>query len=179
MNNLTNTFDMRKYWDSYDRLHHYDHAEVLEHIKSIKGIQDYKVLDVCCGKGFFHEILIGMGIDAYGLDFSKNAGLMDKSGKFIKGDMIALPFKNNLFDIVSCMRSINYLSGEGEFMQFFREVDRVVKKQIILSFSNERKVTSKYIFDILKYFNFEPIQEGIKERNSDGNLYIFERSKNA
>jgi SAM-dependent methyltransferase len=68
----------------------------------------FKVLDAGCAAGGFYSIMKGIQPDIiyYGCDFSaeliKKAKQTYNGVKFIVADLIALPFKENYFDLVNC-----------------------------------------------------------------------------
>lgn len=103
-----------------------------------------KVLDLGCGVGLTLSILaqkfpniVGCDIDQEALDATKK--VLKKVGvniRLILYDGRKLPFKNNEFDVVTCIEVIEHVQNHH---QFLKEIYRVLKKDGILHITTANK----------------------------------------
>lgn len=104
-----------------------------------------KLLDLGFGRGYLENEIVKNNLDLklFGIDISTFAVESIKKeikGKFIKGDVIKLPFRNNLFEIVVSLEIMEHISPSNTF-KVLREIYRVLKKngKLIISIPlNER-----------------------------------------
>lgn len=90
------------------------------------------VLDVGCGTGQLVKQLRVLGIDAYGVEISKDALEMADSDikPFLKkGDIIDIPYKNNEFDLVMTFDVLEHVE-RAKIRRAIEETIRVSKKYI-------------------------------------------------
>jgi len=105
-----------------------------------KGVHPQAILDVGCGEGFTLQRLKGEGIGKKleGIDYSKDAIALGKKTHpniVIKhGDIYALPYKDNSFDLIICSEVMEHLQDPKKALT---ELARVTKKYCILSVPNE------------------------------------------
>ncbi|RQW83588.1 MAG: methyltransferase domain-containing protein [Geobacter sp.] len=92
------------------------------------------ILDICCGTG---AVIIAFAQHypqslAIGYDFShgmlRKAQEKNTSGRvvFVEGDAAALPFDENIFDVVTCSHALYELKGETR-QKALQEMKRVVR----------------------------------------------------
>lgn len=95
------------------------------------------VLDLACGFSEFTQIMKReKGVKAYGMDFSGYA--MQRMKKLVPGvnwvigDVLKIPFKSRMFDVVIAGETIEHFEKPGLLIQ---EMERVAKKggRIVLS----------------------------------------------
>jgi len=89
-------------------------------------------LDVGCGTGYLVKILRKLGIDAYGIEISKDAlSLADEEVKpFLKkGDILKIPYKDNSFDLVLTFDVMEHIE-KSKIRQALRETIRVSRGYI-------------------------------------------------
>ncbi|MBI3582435.1 MAG: class I SAM-dependent methyltransferase [Nitrospinae bacterium] len=121
------TIDMRDhyfFWEAYQLLDLLERAGV----KSIKG---FKILDAGCGFGVVDCLLTMMGGDLTLLDYDMgyiNKSIepfhdLAKSAKFIKGDILKMPFKGEKFDLV----------WNGGVVEHFEKPSEAIKKMALLT----------------------------------------------
>lgn len=134
---------------------------VMELLGDLKG---KKVLDVGCGDGKFTSALTSRAVEVQGIDLSKRAILFAKNlvrkATFLVVDASHLCFKNETFDIITCLDVMEHLP-ENERERTIREVYRVIKKKGILIFSVPSKnmplIKKHYIHfdktDLVKFFS--------------------------
>ena len=99
-------------------------------IKLTGGVQNKKVLDMCCGTGDLSKLFIKSKADTVSLDFSipmivkgKEQGWLGENS--IGADASVLPFKENSFDFSSISFGIRNIPDLDNFM---KETNRVMKK---------------------------------------------------
>ena len=87
-----------------------------------------KLLDVACGKGYLLRKAREMGFETHGLDLSDKA--LEKAKEIapeatlVQGSAEALPFKDNEFDYVTCIGSVEHFLNPGKGVA---EMARVAK----------------------------------------------------
>lgn len=122
----------------YEHLHRYYSIAPL--------LKDKTVLDVACGEGYGTAIIAQFATSVVGVDIDAeviNAAL-DKytnqypNATFISGSASNLPFKNNLFDVVVSLETIEHLSVDMQ-RQFMEEIKRVLLPGGILIMSTPDK----------------------------------------
>jgi SAM-dependent methyltransferase len=88
-----------------------------------------RVLDVGCGSGLFVQLIAARGCEATGFDASEPllaiARRRTPSAAFHQGDMEALPFADECFDIVTGMNSFQYAADPWHALA---EAKRVAKR---------------------------------------------------
>lgn len=113
------------------------------HFKIIKGVKKGdKILDVGCGNALLYDILADKSIDYTGIDVSKrlleiakkrvgelkrNQKLNSLNFKFVKGNVIKLPFGDNKFDWVFALAILHHLPSREYREKAVREIYRVLK----------------------------------------------------
>ena len=91
------------------------------------------VLDVGCGSGRWSAVLSDAGYRVTGADLSEKmlalARRKDKKARYVKANMLCLPFKDSSFDNAICMaHSIEYIRGFANRLGAAREMARGTKK---------------------------------------------------
>lgn len=86
------------------------------------------LLDAGCGSGLFSSLAIKRGAQVTGVDAAPGlleiARLRNPGNDFFEGDLEALPFDDNSFDVVTGFNSFQYA---GSFENALREARRVLK----------------------------------------------------
>lgn len=101
--------------------------------KAAQGVfQAQRVLDVGCAKGFAVEALRKIGLDARGVDFSEYA--ISRASKSVAdyvtvGNVLALDFPPDAFDLVLCFETLEHLSKEN-VEQAASELHRVTSDKV-------------------------------------------------
>lgn len=109
-------------------------------ISLVAPLRPQKILDAGCGEGFtlskFHELKIGEQLE--GIDFSEDAiGIGHKLYPYLnirQADIYNLSYRNNSFDLVTCMEVLEHLENPKKAL---KEVVRVSSKYILLTVPNE------------------------------------------
>jgi len=93
------------------------------------------VLDVGCGTGKLVSYLQKKGYDAHGCDISTEAinfaSKINKKGTIIKASATNLPYKNNSFDLISVISTIEHLTSK-EAGIFLEEAHRILRPKGII-----------------------------------------------
>ena len=97
-----------------------------------------KLLDAGCGAGRNIQYLMQAGVEVYGADTSSEAiakvqrmaaelapTLSPKN--FVVADVAALPFKDEIFDVVICSAVLHFAKSEEHFRSMAHELLRVLK----------------------------------------------------
>lgn len=97
--------------------------------------QDSKVLDLGCGTGFSTKVIkdsgfnvIGCDINQYMLEHAEN-----KSLSVVRCDMKSLPFKNESFDYIISISTIQW-SEPKDYYIILEEINRVIKSDAVIQF---------------------------------------------
>jgi len=107
----------------------------------IQGGHYKSVLDVGCGEGvpllnILSELQSNNSIN--GVDCDEIKLLMIKNnipeGKFVKGDIYNLPYKNKTFDLILCLEVLEHLSSPKKALE---EIKRVSSLDVLFSVPNE------------------------------------------
>ena len=94
---------------------------------------DRRVLDVGCGSGWFTRRFAATGASVTGLDndaaMLDYARAQDASIPYISGDMLALPFPDKSFDVITAVTSLCFVPDEHCALV---EIARVARRRIVL-----------------------------------------------
>lgn len=99
-----------------------------------------KILDIACGTGVLLEQAHKRGLQCYGIDISdmavKIARQKAPGAQITIGDSERLPYKNNSFDFIYCVGSLEHFTN---IPQSIREIKRVSKRncRILISVPND------------------------------------------
>jgi len=109
------------------------------------------VLDLACGSGKYLLHLLENGFNMFGLDISKEAIkitenlLKDKAlnAELAIGSMFErLPYNNDFFDAVICIRALNHGTIE-QIQQCIKEIERVLKSVGLIFITVRKKVSRR------------------------------------
>jgi len=152
--------------DSADYLRHkyndtFDSYMILRKNKAIELMNGYlapgfsegvRILDAGCGPGILLDYINRFRVNYFGLDISKemlkiaqshsSQGNMNAQKYFLRGDLEALPFKSNSFDVVLSFGVIEYLNCDDDLL---KEFYRVLKPEGYLLTA----ITNKYAYNLL------------------------------
>lgn len=96
---------------------------------TINEIKGKKILDIGCGAGYWSKFFSDLGAEVYGIDIAEemiNESKKNcKKGNFIVANSEDIPFKDNYFDMVISIRSLEYFPDK---LKSFKEIKRVLKK---------------------------------------------------
>lgn len=91
------------------------------------------ILDVGCGNGFFTYYFSKLAAYTVGIDYSRYMLSINPTNPLIQGSALALPFKNNSFDLVFCSNLLHHVEDPTIVV---KEMKRVSKKFVVLSEPN-------------------------------------------
>jgi len=103
----------------------------------ISPVQPREILDAGCGEGYFSALMRERFPDARitGIDASSGAvgyasASFGKGIAFLEGDLFALPFADDSFDVVVCSEVLEHLDEPD---RAFAELKRVARKRVVLT----------------------------------------------
>jgi demethylmenaquinone methyltransferase/2-methoxy-6-polyprenyl-1,4-benzoquinol methylase len=127
-------------------------------VKIIDPKPGMKILDIAAGPGSSSEPLFKAGAEVIAMDFSEGMIEVGKRKrpylKFVKGDALKLPFKDNEFDVTTISFG---LRNTKDFEKALREANRVTKiggRMVIAEFSTPtlsifRTIYMNYLMKLL------------------------------
>lgn len=132
------------------------------------------ILDVGCGNGAFVNALPPKYEKIVGIDSSQEA-LKHVKVESIRGDIKAISYKKESFDLVACLEVLEHLPYEtiGEALS---EIERVSRKYIILSVPNNEILEYHLVICPSCKCNFNPHYH-VRNFNPDGMTNLFEHFK--
>jgi ubiquinone/menaquinone biosynthesis C-methylase UbiE len=112
-------------------------AQMLTQCQLAKGT----VLDVPCGYSRFAPLYARLGITAIGADVSYDMAHLAAANnaqhgqeRWLCADVLALPFPDNMFDSVLCIRLLHHRYSDAERQHILCELARVSRHFVIISF---------------------------------------------
>ena len=119
-----------------------------------------KLLDLGAGDGSLGQTLQtwaakrGWSWDITNLDLCPHTAELCKTGKFVCGSALDLPFENESFDVVIANQMTHHLSSGDEVAQHFREAHRVARRVVLLSDMHRSIILYGVIWAVLRAGNF-------------------------
>jgi ubiquinone/menaquinone biosynthesis C-methylase UbiE len=120
-------------YDSKERFCSYWHQ-----INEIISLKPKKVLEIGIGNGFVTRYLRDKELNVTTLDIAHELR------PDVAGAVLAIPFKNGSFDVVTCCEVLEHLPY-SEFPKALKEIHRVSRKHVVLSLTD---VTTAYRINI-------------------------------
>jgi len=157
-------------------------TKILEKILVSLSDRSVSILDVPCGYGRFSELLLRNSLNLTSADISlpmvmaaRKYSLPSSSNHhFLVGDIRNLPLKDNTFDYVITIRLLQHMLNASIRHQVLRELHRVARKMVVLSFyrynflhSIERWIRCQ-IKNVDKRISMLNLDDFSKELNSTG-----------
>ncbi len=112
----------------------------LKRILIANGLVGKQLLDVPCGYGRFWPTLDRLDVRLIGLDLdpelarkATDQNALDGGGRAVCGDVFQLPFGDDSFDCVVCIRLLHLRFSEAERLAILRELARVSSRFVIIS----------------------------------------------
>lgn len=126
---ITKTYD--EIAEHFDVTRVWPWKECTEFIKTIP--QNSLILDLGCGSGRHCKMIIQNNNKVIGIDISKKqlkiAKGKNKNGIFIKGDVVNIPVKDDVFDAILFIATLHHLNTEKERIESLNELKRVLKNK--------------------------------------------------
>ncbi len=136
-----------------------------------------KILDIAAGTGSSTRPLVDAGADVIALDFS--AGMIEigrkrhKDIKFVQGDALNLPFKENVFDVTTISFGLRNTSNIDSALKDSLRVTKSGGKIVIAEFSHPSNSIFRFIY--LNYLmKAIPIISKKISKNPDAYVYLAE-----
>lgn len=156
--NLKNIFNSIA--DEFSETRQYPWREVKEFIQNSNG--DIAI-DLGCGNGRHLSLLQKQFKIAIGLDFSKEMLYeaieysKKNKGKLVQGDMVFLPFKDSISDIVICIASLHHIPSKKQRLKVLENIYNLLK----------RKGRGLIGVWAIEHSRFNGIRNEIKKNNGD------------
>lgn len=100
----------------------------------------FNILDAGSGSGRLYNFLKNKNIQYQGIDTSTNLVKISKDtypeASFREGDITALPYNNDLFDLIFCVATLHHIPSSKLRAQTIREFNRVLKPNGYLLMTN-------------------------------------------
>lgn len=127
-----------------------------------------RVLDLGCGTGFSTKVLKDKGFKATGCDVNENMlyYAQEKGLKVVKCDMKDLPFKDEEFDHLISISTIQWAKPK-DYERIIEEAARVIKHSAVIQFYPENEAEFKHFLSKTKKHFFAQVikaGEGRKEK---------------
>ena len=121
----------------------YQDYENWGHFNKLKIKKGWKALDIGCGDGLEVFYLRSLGVDACGMD-NGSWGYPFLKENFFIGDARFIPCKDEYFDLVLCLVTLQHIPEDKVVIQ---EINRVLKKEgkIIITVLNKFGITLKWL----------------------------------
>lgn len=114
--------------------------QICEQIREKDKDKVVKILDAGCGEGFITDLLARNveNVEIIGLEYTREAIDIAKAANqdiyFVQGDIYAMPFEKNEFDLVLCTEVLEHLKRPDCALQ---ELTRVASHTIFLTVPSE------------------------------------------
>lgn len=98
--------------------------------------ENSRILDVGCGNGRHLTEAKARGLNAIGIDLSRNLLKIAKKktgAPLALGNALSLPFKNRAFDYSICIAVVHHFKGEEERIACLKEIARATQKTMLVS----------------------------------------------
>jgi ubiquinone/menaquinone biosynthesis C-methylase UbiE len=146
---------------------------VLRFVDKFSACKSINILDVGCGAGVFMKEMLDRGHAVTGIDITEGmlkqaADALNNAGygnaNCVYGDVEALPFENEMYDLVICVGVMQYLRKDEKAIS---ELSRVVKPEgiVIITLPNIFRITTLldpyyYLVKIVKYMLKKCLRRG-------------------
>ncbi len=159
---LAETAESYKSLARINRLFHFAEPfqRFLPRLLGAENCQAVKLLDLGAGDGSLGQTLQtwaakrGWSWDITNLDLCPHTAELCKTGKFVCGSVLDLPFENESFDVVIANQMTHHLSSSDEVAQHFREAHRVARRVVLLSDMHRSIILYGVIWAVLHAGNF-------------------------
>ena len=130
-------YDYAGLYDGVYKLHPFYSNEAARStliLDAVRGLADvHSVLDAGCGAGHIVKRLGKLGYEAWGIDVAESPKPVLPKDRFVRGNVLSLPFPSGSFDCVTCMDTIEHLRPQ-DLDRAFAEIRRVARRWVVFSF---------------------------------------------
>jgi ubiquinone/menaquinone biosynthesis C-methylase UbiE len=110
--------------------------KLLQRVAEQRGLRSLTWLDVGGASGDFAAMLekplTSSGVESYATILDRAPSHMNGAQPSVSGDALALPFRDNSFDVVSCTLFAHHLEPQ-ELVRFAREALRVARHALVIN----------------------------------------------
>ncbi len=175
--------NIKLYWLLYRAPKYFDrdleYPWVIKHI----DIKEGKLLDIGSTVGIMLKELLPQGLEIYCLDLNVRAKI-DSSIKFSTGDVRSTDFKDNLFNTITCISTLEHVGVEGRYKvkkDEFGDIKAMKEMLRILKPGGKLVLTVPYgakdMLPFNKLYNKERLSELFKGYNLKVSEYLRFNSK--
>lgn len=126
--------DYDKFAEEFSKTRQKPWNEVVDFLETLP--KSSKIIDIGCGNGRHLIEAKTRGLNAIGIDISRNLLKIAKRKigvPLVLGNALALPFKENAFDNSICIAVVHHFKKETERVNCLKEIARITKKSILVS----------------------------------------------
>lgn len=134
-------YKQQRYRSVDQALVHWREQRLLTALLTSCQLQGGSLLDVPCGYGRFTALFARLGIKATGADIWYDMAQLARQHqaplgreRWLQADIFRLPFVDGAFDGVLSIRLLHHRFTQDERLQIVRELGRVARRYVILSF---------------------------------------------
>ena len=155
---VAQSYDKNRLGSNFNRYKHYSEIQSL---LELLDPASKSLLEVGCGTGRVTQIISAKGFSVLplepSLEMMKQFTAKSSMPRPIRGDGLALPFRNTCFDIVYALRVIWHLPSYEDYESFISEMARVTSQTVIVDFANKQRWEHPFIkFLATVLFAFRP-----------------------
>ena len=136
--NGARAYQQQRYRSLDQRWVNWREQRILTQLLTESRLAGGSILDIPCGYGRLTALCARLGITTIGadlrLDMVRLAGENVSGSQWVRASIFNLPFANDAVDGVLCIRLLHHRYSFTERQQMLRELARVARRTIILSF---------------------------------------------
>ncbi len=136
--NGARAYQQQRYRSLDQRWVNWREQRILTQLLTESGLAGGSILDIPCGYGRLTALCARLGITTIGadlrLDMVRLAAANVSGSQWVRASIFNLPFANDAVDGVLCIRLLHHRYSFAERQQMLRELARVARRTIILSF---------------------------------------------
>lgn len=159
--NIPSAEELEKYYESenYNRTTYLSPITAKRYHELLDGFEKYrntnKLLDIGTGAGLFAQIAVERGWEVFGTELTQEAvdDCSNKGIKMFKGQLDEAHFEDNMFDVITCIETIEHLNNP---LMLVKEMHRITRPNgmVYITTPNFNAVLRYWLnskYDIIEY----------------------------